>query len=146
MTSNSGRSIIVAKDRPEDFHALDWAYRSASIQFPLLRCENGEEGIDYLNGLESTCKNILPPTRSCAMRICHRMGGMKVLRYIKTSDRFKPLPFVTFSSSANPKDIAECYREAANRYVVKPLELQKTHTCLKSLLNTCLVRGNRELG
>ena len=62
-----------------------------------------------------------------------RISGTEVLRYIKTSDQQNTLPVVIFSSSANPKDIAECYREGVNSYSVKPLGLKQIRYVMASL-------------
>jgi CheY-like chemotaxis protein len=46
-----------------------------------------------------------------------------VLAEMRADDRFKSIPVVVLTSSANPRDIEYCYRTGANAYHVKPLEV-----------------------
>lgn len=48
------------------------------------------------------------------------MSGIEVLRHIRSGPQTTTLPVVVFTGSANPQDIAACYRAGANSYVVKP--------------------------
>ncbi|GIW45085.1 MAG: response regulator [Candidatus Binatia bacterium] len=50
------------------------------------------------------------------------MSGIEVLRHIRGQPHTRTLPVVVFTGSANPHDIAACYRAGANSYVVKPAE------------------------
>ena len=133
MTSNNARSIVVVEDSHEEFHALEWACRASSITIPLIHCENGEEAFDYLSGAGKYCQTLPSPGLVLLDLNMPRISGKEVLRYIKTSDQLNTLPVIIFSSSANPKDIAECYREGANSYIVKPLGLKQIRSVMESL-------------
>ena len=133
MSSRATRSIIVVEDSNEDFEILQFACKSASIELNLVRCENGEEAVDCLNGRGKYSGHFLPPALVLLDLNLPLMSGKEVLRYIKTSDRLKTLPVVVFSSSPNPKDIAECYRIGASSYIVKPLGLVQMRALIESL-------------
>jgi two-component system response regulator len=50
-----------------------------------------------------------------------RLGGIDVLRQLKTGCRTKLIPVVILTSSAEERDILESYRLGANSYLVKPV-------------------------
>ena len=52
------------------------------------------------------------------------MNGHDILKLLKNDDATRDIPVVVFSSSEDPKDIADCYAEFANAYVVKPHTLE----------------------
>lgn len=50
-----------------------------------------------------------------------KVGGLELLREIKSNSRFKTIPVVILSSSREATDVAESYGLGSNAYVVKPL-------------------------
>jgi CheY-like chemotaxis protein len=48
-----------------------------------------------------------------------------VLRRIRTHERFRTLPVVVLTSSAEDRDIEAAYRLGANSYIVKPVDFAK---------------------
>ncbi len=133
MKPRTPRSIIVVEDSQEDFEILQFACKSASIELTLVRCENGEEAIDCLNGYGKYSGFLPPPALVLLDLNLPLMSGKEVLRHIKTSNRLKTLPVLIFSSSSSLKDIADCYREGASSYIVKPLGLAQTRVILETL-------------
>jgi CheY-like chemotaxis protein len=116
------RSILVVEDSPEDFQAMQWA--CASIDIDLIRCENGEQAIEYLHR-GGTHADAHPPPGIVLLDLnLPRMNGREVLRSLKTSLHTKSLPVVMLSSSWNPKEVEACYLEGANSFLVKPLGLK----------------------
>jgi len=51
-----------------------------------------------------------------------RLGGIDVLRRLKSDQRTQTLPVVMLTSSAEEQDIAESYHLGVNSYLVKPVE------------------------
>lgn len=133
MNCRARRSIIVVEDSEEDYKALQWASKAASIEMPLVRCESGEEGIECLHGRGKYKGAFLQPGLVLLDLNLPRMSGKEVLRYIKTCDQLKSLPVVIFSSSAHSKDVSECYRDGASSYIVKPLGLTQLSELMKTL-------------
>jgi CheY-like chemotaxis protein len=116
------RSILMVEDSPEDFQAMQWA--CASIDIALIRCENGEQAIEYLHR-GGTYSEAHPPPGIVLLDLnLPRMNGREVLRSLKTSPHTKSLPVVILSSSWNPKEVEACYLEGANSFLVKPLGLK----------------------
>ena len=51
-----------------------------------------------------------------------KVGGLEVLKRLKSDDRTRNIPIVVFTSSNEAKDRSECYLSGANSYIVKPLD------------------------
>jgi len=134
LTSSAPKSIIVVEDSDVDFEILQFACKSIPIELSLVRCLNGEEAINCLNGCGKYSGCFPAPGLVLLDLNLPRMGGMEVLRYIKTSDRLKSLPILIFSSSANPKEVAQCYRDGANSYIVKPLGIKPLRELMETLV------------
>jgi CheY-like chemotaxis protein len=54
-----------------------------------------------------------------------RVSGHQVLRAIKSDPRTRSIPVVVLTSSAQDRDLVECYRSGTNSYIQKPVDLQK---------------------
>lgn len=56
------------------------------------------------------------------------LGGLDVLREIKTHDALRTVPVVMLTSSAEQRDLALSYELGANSYVVKPVDIDEFFT------------------
>jgi CheY-like chemotaxis protein len=50
-----------------------------------------------------------------------KVGGVEVIRRLRTDSRTKMVPIVILTSSREARDVAACYAAGANGYVVKPI-------------------------
>src|SRR5438552_15780751 len=55
----------------------------------------------------------------------HKMGGLHVLRQLKSSDKTKSVPIVVLTSSTMAIELMESYKLGVNSYVIKPVEAAK---------------------
>ena len=49
-----------------------------------------------------------------------RCSGLELVQWIRQDPRFQLMPFVMFSSSDQPSDVALAYQDGANWYLAKP--------------------------
>jgi CheY-like chemotaxis protein len=116
------KPVLVVEDSPEDFMALGRAFRKHSLQHPLLRCEDGDQALAYLQGY-----GLLPEwplTLPAIVLLDLNMpgtDGRTVLDTLKQDPRLASIPVIIFTTSSNSKDIEECYRLGANSYMTKPV-------------------------
>jgi len=52
-----------------------------------------------------------------------KLGGVEVLRRLKSDTRTRTTPVVVMTSSDEPRDVAETYQLGVNSYIVKPVVL-----------------------
>ena len=116
------KPVLIVEDSVEDFTALARAFRKNSLQNPVLRCEDGDQALDYLLGYGTRPE--WPQTLPAIVLLDLNMpgtDGRTVLDTIKHDARLRSIPVVIFTTSSNTKDIEECYRLGANSYMTKPV-------------------------
>ena len=122
----STATILIIEDTDEDFEACVTALtQDSNLRNPIQRCETGDEALDYLYR-RGAYVDKPPETPSLIMLDLNLPGtdGREVLRTIKADYKLKPIPIVVMTSSKDPVDIDDCYRQGANSYVTKPVDLQ----------------------
>ncbi|MFZ4774269.1 MAG: response regulator [Terrimicrobiaceae bacterium] len=85
--------------------------------------KNGEEAIRYLRSL-ATAEEISDSNPGVILLDLKmpKVGGIDVLKEIRSDPLLHLVPVVIFTSSAERNDIYQCYENGANAYVVKPLD------------------------
>ena len=54
-----------------------------------------------------------------------KIDGLDVLRRLKNHPRFRTIPVIILSTSAELRDIQEAYELGGNSYIVKPVDFDK---------------------
>jgi two-component system response regulator len=62
-----------------------------------------------------------------------KVGGLEVLKRIRTEDRTRLLPVVILTSSREDEDVLGSYMNGANAYVRKPVEFARFTEAVKTL-------------
>lgn len=81
---------------------------------------DGQEALDAL-GLGSAPGEPAPDLVLCDLKL-PKISGDEVLRRFRADLRLKNVPFVVFSSSDEPSDVARCESYGASEYAVKPVD------------------------
>ena len=121
----STATILIVEDTDEDYEACVSALtHDNNLANPIQRCETGDEALDFLYR-RGVFINRPPETPSLILLDLNLPGtnGREVLSLIKNDENLKPIPVIVMTSSSDPADIDDCYRQGANSYVVKPVNL-----------------------
>ena len=116
------KPVLVIEDSAEDFTALGRAFRKHGLQNPVLRCEDGDQALEYLQGYGTSSQ--LPSDLPAIILLDLNMpgtDGRTVLKTLKQDPQLFKIPVIIFTTSSNNEDIEECYRLGANSYVTKPI-------------------------
>ena len=62
-----------------------------------------------------------------------KVGGLELVRILKSDDELKVIPVVMLTSSREERDVRDAHRLGANAYVVKPLAFPEFQETLKKL-------------
>jgi CheY-like chemotaxis protein len=114
--------VLVVEDSAEDFLALGRAFRKYALQNPVLRCVDGDQALEYLQGYGK--HPAWPKSLPAIMLLDLNMpgtDGRAVLDIVKSDPRLHNIPVIIFTTSSNDRDIEDCYRLGANSYLTKPV-------------------------
>ena len=127
MKSNASYSILIVEDSDGDFEMIMWALKKLSIAIPVFRCVDGDDALDYLYGRGAYTDPQQAPRPAIILLDLNltTMDGQEVLEQIKNDDTLKVIPVIVWTASSDPKDIEICFKNGANSYVLKPMNLEK---------------------
>ena len=116
--------ILMVEDNPQDAEMTIRALRKRNITNPLHVVEDGAEAIDFIfcRGAHGGRDFSRPPKVVLLDLKLPKMGGLEVLKAIKSDERTRAIPVVVVTSSQEDPDIQAAYALGANSYVVKPVE------------------------
>ena len=111
------------EDNAEDFAALSRVFRKHALQNPVLRCEDGDQALAYLQGHGRAVgwPALLPALVLLDLNL-PGTDGRTVLATLRQDPHLRAIPVVVFSTSSSQLDIDYCYQMGANSYLTKPLD------------------------
>ena len=136
-TSATPRSLLlIVEDSNEDFEALQRLLRRSPTQILMQRCVNGDQALAFLYRTGHYQERTSAPRPGLIVLDLNLPGidGREVLRQIKQDVKLKTIPIVVFTTSNNPKDIADCYQYGVNSYIVKPIDFVQLKHNIKVLV------------
>lgn len=92
-----------------------------------IRVKDGEEALFFLHR-----KDPRPDLILLDLKI-PKIDGYGVLQNLKTDKRFKSIPIVVISSTADQREINYCYQLGVTGYVVKPLNFEELGQKIRGL-------------
>lgn len=128
--------IFMIEDSDEDFEAVRWAMRKLGRDLPLLRCADGDAALERLRGEGAYAGQ--PPLWPAVILLDLNLpgtDGREILAEIKHDPQLASLPVIVMTTSANPRDVRECYAQGANSYALKPVNFEKFVEQLRLLLD-----------
>lgn len=139
---------MLVEDSDEDYATFVRALSGHGINRSIRRCTRGEEALDYLNRRGRFAGNAPRPSLILLDLNMPSIDGRELLAEVKHDDRFKEIPVVVITTSSNPKDVTECYRNGANSYQLKTIDYemfkQQMQLLVEYWLNTCLLPSDLE--
>jgi CheY-like chemotaxis protein len=111
--------LLVVEDSDEDFDAIKRVI-SRSGTAEVIRATSGDRGLEMLRSADLMGRAVM------VLLDLNTPGsdGREVLREIKADPALTLVPVVVFTTSANLSDLEACYRNGANSYHLKPLDLR----------------------
>jgi two-component system response regulator len=116
--------ILLVEDNSHDVEMILETFREQNISDKVRVLRNGAEALDYFFGPQECLRK----TDSYCPRFIlldlnlPKIGGLEVLRRLKSDERTRNIPTIIFSSSNEARDRIESYLLGANSYIVKPLD------------------------
>ncbi len=98
------------------------AFERKRLSNPIQVARDGEEALAWLPRWEAG--EPLPALILLDLKL-PRVDGLDVLRRLKQHERFRHIPVVVLTSSAEDKDINTAYDLGVNSYIVKPVSFER---------------------
>jgi CheY-like chemotaxis protein len=118
----AGRKVLIVDDDVRNIFALTSALESHNME--VVHAENGQEGIDTLQGtegVEAVLMDIMMPG----------MDGYQAIQAIRQIERFKNLPIIALTAKAMKADRDRCIEAGASDYISKPLDIDQLLSLLR---------------
>jgi two-component system, response regulator len=118
--------ILIVEDSMPDYQAIMRVFRKLHLDNPVYHCQTGQEALDYLYQ-----RGKFPPEKAPRPGIVlldlnlPETDGRDILKIVKCDESLKSIPVVVFTTSESEKDVRDCYRNGANSFITKPVDLDK---------------------
>lgn len=125
--------ILLVEDNPNDVELTLHALRSNNISNEIHVARDGEEALELIFGSEGWVDH---PDRLWIVLLdlkLPKIGGLEVLKRLKTDPRTQAVPVVVLTTSREEPDIAAAYELGANSYIVKPVDFDQFLDCVRQL-------------
>ncbi|WP_209397377.1 response regulator [Marinobacter salsuginis] len=114
------------EDNPDDQILTVRALKSASVDSPVIVLEDGEEALKYLFGDGDQRSRNVESVGVVLLDVkLPKVGGLEVLRHLRSSPSTQWLPVIMVTSSDEPADLLEAYRLGANSFITKPIDYRE---------------------
>jgi CheY-like chemotaxis protein len=118
--------VLLVEDNPSDAELTMRALKKRNLANKLFHAKDGAEALDFVfaqgpfghRRVENGPKVVLLDLK------LPKVDGLEVLRRIKSDERTRKIPVVVMTSSREDSDLATCYENGVNGYVVKPVEFE----------------------
>lgn len=126
MSQAPNQSILLVEDSPEDFEVTMRSLRLAGLNNPITHCTDGDDALDYLfrRGAYQDPDPSFPPGIILLDLNIPGTDGREVLEELKKDPALKLIPVVVLTTSADARDVQDCYARGANSYIQKPLDFE----------------------
>ncbi len=118
-SANSLNPILIIEDNPVDLDLTARALATRNITNKIQVARDGEEALLYLDRWE---KGETPPAFILLDLNMPKINGLEVLEKFKSHPKFKTIPVVILTTSAESSDLRSAYSLGANSYIVKPVD------------------------
>lgn len=127
--------VLIVEDNPNDAELTLRALRKQNLANNVFVAEDGEEALDFIfcRGRYSQRDKSCPPKVVFLDLKLPKIGGLEVLKEIKSNAETRKVPVVVVSSSREDPDIKTAYELGANSYVVKPVDFDDFVSAMSQL-------------
>ena len=132
------KTVLVVEDTEDDVFFLKRALKEANVQNPLQVVSDGQQALDYLEGVGDFANREIYPLPFLILldlKLPYVMG-LDVLRWIRARREFDHMLVVVLSSSQQDSDIEATHRMGGNFYLTKPPNGSKLTQLIDTLKDT----------
>lgn len=118
--------ILLVDDSPEDFEMTARSLKKAGLKNRIYHCSDGDDALDYLFHRGAYADSSNAPRPGIILLDLNMPGtdGREVLEELKKDKDLSLIPVIVLTTSADERDIQDCYGMGANSYIQKPLDFE----------------------
>ena len=127
-------NILLIEDNPGDARLTIEAMKEDRLtnHSNIIHLDDGEKARDYMLQIAAN-ENATAPDLILLDLNLPKISGQELLRLFKSDEKFKQVPVVILTSSEDIDDLHAAYREHANCYITKPVDLDKFIQIVKQI-------------
>jgi CheY-like chemotaxis protein len=123
--------LLLVEDSVADLKLVQMALAESGGDTELIHADDGAAALEVLDEVLAG-RHPRPDVVLLDLNM-PKASGVDVLRRVKGDPELRTIPVVVFSTSRSDVDVAVAYACGANAYVVKPLDLQRFMTVVRSI-------------
>ncbi len=115
--------IMLVEDNEGDIVLTQEVFKNSGLLYPLSVARDGEEALDFLYKRNKFEKVERPDLILMDINI-PKINGKEILASIKNDHELKTIPVIMLTTSSSQDDILDSYKNHANCFITKPLNLE----------------------
>jgi two-component system, chemotaxis family, response regulator Rcp1 len=127
-------TVLMVEDDPDDVYLTRDALHTSRLRMNLHVVNDGVEAMQYLRTAHDRTQHRRPNLILLDLNL-PRMSGREVLMAIKADPNLTDIPVVILTTSKAGEDIAASYRQHANCYISKPVDIDQFRSVVTSIEN-----------
>ncbi len=117
-------NILLVEDNDDDVLLTKHAFKNAEVAVEFHVARDGHEALQRLRR-ESPYQDAPLPNIILLDLNMPRMDGRQLLAELKRDERLRVIPTVVLTTSSAEEDVSIAYRQHANSYMIKPIDLHE---------------------
>lgn len=126
--------ILLIEDNEGDILLTTDALLEGNLLKNITVVRDGWEAIQFLEKKDHY-KDALSPDLIILDINLPKLNGHEVLKKIKSNENTKQIPVIILTTSSAESDILSCYRNYANTYITKPIDIKNFLDMIDSIEN-----------
>jgi CheY-like chemotaxis protein len=126
--------ILVIDDEPNDVDLMKRSFINSKVVNNITVARDGEEAMQALRQEGIYIKSKRPDLVILDLNM-PKKNGHQVLKEIRLDPELKDIPVVIMTTSGANEDISDSYKEGANCYIQKPLDIDKFKEIVNNIEN-----------
>lgn len=132
---DADRVILLVEDNPDDVALTLRALKRNNLLNEVVVVHDGAEALEYLFGkgkYDGRDLSLMPVVVLLDLNL-PKIGGLEVLKQIRSDELTRLLPVVILTSSKEERDMVESYSLGANSYIIKPVDFNQFMEAVRQL-------------
>ncbi len=126
---NEDNVILLVEDNHDHAELTIEVLNALEVKHEVIWAQDGVQALGYL--LEND--SVIHPTLVLLDLNMPKIGGLEVLRRIRSEKSTNNIPVVILTTSSEEKDVIDSYNLGANSYIVKPVDYEQFTLAVEQL-------------